>query len=302
MLSIRIGKSVYIVFTDREDVNLSILQIGLSGCFLIGVSLFYYIKSSLENKEAIPIVWKLHYLVLFLVIVSIGIVLPYELNPKFWKNYFIKFIYFSWGVYLLASTFEIRLILWQLIKREKISTKEQWLASVLLGNLLIYAAYIVGYFHLYYVATLVFSLVFYALVVFLLFKKNRNIIFQEIPEKYRSKKIEKGEVEILKRKLNELMHEKKIYKNTNLKLQELSKQLGITPHKLSQLLNDNMGKSFAEYLNELKITEAKKLLTEKSDFTLEAIGYEAGFSSKSSFYATFKKMVGKTPSEFQKSV
>ena len=45
---------------------------------------------------------------------------------------------------------------------------------------------------------------------------------------------------------------------------------------------------------------AKKLLEENNQFTLEAIGFEAGFSSKSTFYATFKKVVDMTPSEFQK--
>ncbi|SEB44507.1 AraC-type DNA-binding protein [Tenacibaculum sp. MAR_2009_124] len=302
MLSIRIGKSVYIVFTEKENVNLTILQIGLSGCFLIGISLFYYIKVSLENIDVVPKLWKLHYLVLILIIFSIGITLPYKTEPKLWGTYFIRFIYLSWGMYLMASTIQIRQILWQFIKREKISIKEQWLLSVLSGNLLIYIAYIVGYFHLYYVATLTFSLVFYGLVVFLLFKKNRNIIFQEVSEKYSSKKIDSGEVAILITRLNDLMFEKKMYKKANLNLKELSKELEVTPHKLSQLLNDNMGKSFSQYINEFKIEEAKKLLHRNDNLTLEAIGYESGFSSKSNFYATFKKIVGKTPSEFKKSI
>ncbi len=302
MLSIRIGKSVYLIFTEREHINLTILQIGLSGCFLIGVSLLYYIKSSLENRNIVPKLWKLHYLTLIVILVSLGIILPYKTNPELWGNYFIKFIYSSWGAYIAASIFEIRQVVWQFIKGNKTSVKEQWLLCVVLGNLLVYAAYIIGYFHLYYVATLVFSLVFYALVIFLLSKKNRKIIFEEVPEKYSSKKIDSGEVDKLTVKLNKLMNEEKIYKNANLKLKELSKELEVTPHKLSQLLNDNMGKSFAQYINQFKIEEAKKLLRENKSFTLEAIGYESGFSSKSSFYATFKKMVGKTPSEYKTSI
>jgi AraC-like DNA-binding protein len=66
------------------------------------------------------------------------------------------------------------------------------------------------------------------------------------------------------------------------------------------LLNDNLGKSFALFINEYRIEEAKHLLKENNSFTLEAIGFEAGFSSKSTFYATFKKVTGQTPSEFKK--
>ena len=81
---------------------------------------------------------------------------------------------------------------------------------------------------------------------------------------------------------------------------DIAKELQISSHQLSQLLNDNLGKSFALFINEFRIEEAKKLLKENNQFTLEAIGFEAGFSSKSTFYATFKKVVGKTPSAYKK--
>ena len=63
-LSLRIGKSVYVIFTERVDRNLLILQIGLSACFLIGVSLFYYLKTSVDNTKVIPKSWKIHFSIL----------------------------------------------------------------------------------------------------------------------------------------------------------------------------------------------------------------------------------------------
>ena len=103
-------------------------------------------------------------------------------------------------------------------------------------------------------------------------------------------------------KLKSMMTEEELYKRPDIKLKDIASELHIIPHKLSQLLNDNVGKSFAQFINEYKIDEAKRLLKENNQFTLEAIGYEAGFSSKSAFYATFKKVVGKTPSEYQKDL
>ena len=98
------------------------------------------------------------------------------------------------------------------------------------------------------------------------------------------------------------MIQHQFHKKTNVKLNDIAKELNMTSHKLSQLLNDNFGKSFAVFINEYRIEEAKKLLKENNQYTLEAIGFEAGFNSKSTFYAIFKKLTNQTPSEYQKGV
>ncbi len=299
-LTLRIGKSVYVIFTPREDRNLYIIQVGLSACFLIGIVLFYYLKSSIENRKVIPKSWKLHFATLVLIIVSVGVIKPYATSHLFWNSFFVWFIYAVWGMYLLASIFIMKNTIKNSIKRGVCTTSEYWLVAVLLANILIYAAYIVGYFYLYLVGTITFSVVFYGLLLFFISKKNRETIFQDIHEKYGMKRIENNEAQLLIDQLTLLMEEKELYKETDIKLQSLAKQIHISTHKLSQLLNDNLGKSFASFINDYRIEEAKRLLKENHKLTLEAIGFEAGFSSKSSFYSTFKKAVGRTPSEFQK--
>jgi len=298
MLSIRIGKSVYSLFSETKD--LLIMQIGLSACFLIGVSLFYYLKSSVENRKNIPFTWKIHVLLLFFVVVIIGVVKPYRTNVDFWRT-FVMVIYWVWGLYILFSGFVLRHICKKIIqKNSECVTSELWLVAVFIGNLLIYLAYLIGYFWFYLVGTLTFSFVFYGLFFFFMFKKNRETIFKDIPKKYEAKKIDKKEADLLLGKLYKAMNEKQFHKNTNIKLNDIAKELRISSHQLSQLLNDNLGKSFALFINEYRIDEAKLLLEEKNKFTLEAIGFEAGFSSKSNFYATFKKATGQTPSEYKK--
>ncbi|WP_437824163.1 hypothetical protein [Tenacibaculum mesophilum] len=58
------------------------------------------------------------------------------------------------------------------------------------------------------------------------------------------------------------MKEEELYKNTAIKLSDISVKIVVSSHKLSQFLNDNLGKSFATFLNEYRIEEAKKLLKE----------------------------------------
>lgn len=300
-LSVRIGKSVYAIFTPREERDLLIMQVGLSACFFIGITLFYYLRSSIQNKKEIPKKWKIHFIIFTIIILVVGIIYPYRYYNYFWNHFFGYFIYVVWGVYLIISAFEVRSLFKKLfIKTTKCSTAELWLLAVFIANVLIFAAYLIGMFYLYLIGTITFSIVFYGLLFFFLSKNNREIIFQDIPEKYAAKKIEKTEATLLIERLDKLMKEKELFKNTNTKLLNVAKELQITPHKLSQLLNDNIGKSFAAFLNDYKVEESKKMLKENHKLTLEAIGFESGFTSKSSFYAVFKKTVGQTPAQYQK--
>jgi AraC-like DNA-binding protein len=290
-----------VIFTERDNRDLLISQIGLSACFLIGISLLYYLKSSVENRKVIPQSWKIHYAILAIAIILTGIIKPYRTSIDFWHQYLVNFIYAVWAIYLIFSGFVLKDIFKKLIsKQSKCTTSEVWLIAVFVANVLIYSAYIIGYFYLYLVGTITFSVVFYALLIFLLFKKNRESVFQDIPEKYAAKKINTNEANKLSNELSSLMQTKVLFKNPDVKLKDLADELNVSKHHLSQLLNDNLGKSFAQYINELRVEEAKRLLVENNQFTLEAIGFEAGFSSKSTIYATFKKGVGQTPAEYKK--
>ncbi len=299
MLSIRIGKSVYMVYNEN-DVLLYI-QIGLSACFLIGVMLFYYIKASLDEIKKVPNSWKIHITILLIFIVVVGILKPYKSERAFWNTYFIRFIYYTWGIYMLLSGYLLRHILKRFIKKYKFcTTSEVWLLVVYTSSLTIYLAYMLGRKKWYISGAVSFSVVLYLVIFFLLFRKNRKEIFTEVEPKYGSKKIENTEAEIFIKRLDAIMEEKKLYKNSNIKLKDIAHELEVSTHYLSQLLNDNLGKSFAQHINTLRTEEAKELLQKNDQFTLEAIGLEAGFSSKSTFYATFKKLTGTTPAEFKK--
>lgn len=103
--------------------------------------------------------------------------------------------------------------------------------------------------------------------------------------------------------LQKLMEEKKPFLNSNLTLNQLAKMLTISPHNLSEVINTQLNQNFFDFVNQYRIEKVKGDLAnaEKQNLTLLAIGLDAGFNSKSSFNAIFKKYTGKTPSEFQKT-
>ena len=299
MLSIRIGKSVYLIFNEQH-VRLY-LQIGLSACFMIGVMLYSYLKASLYPRASIPLLWKLHVFLLLLFIVGVGIWMPYERHPIFWSDYFIDFIYLVWGVYIVLAGFVIKKILKKhLSDRASCEASELWLMIVFSVNVLIYLGYLVGRFQYYILGAILFSVVLYLVIFFLISKKNRAGIFMDLPEKYGARKIEEITVQKMQQKLDVLMVDQKLFANPKLKLLDVAMQMNVTPHQLSQLLNDNFRKSFALFVNEYRVEAAKDMLHTRHELTLEGIGYEVGFSSKSTFYATFKKVSGMTPAQFKK--
>ncbi len=86
------------------------------------------------------------------------------------------------------------------------------------------------------------------------------------------------------------MHSEELYKNPNLKLGDLASRMNMSAHQLSQLLNDNLGKSFSTYINEYRIDEACEKIENGSYFKIEEIGYEVGFNSKSTFSPLSRKL------------
>jgi AraC-like DNA-binding protein len=102
--------------------------------------------------------------------------------------------------------------------------------------------------------------------------------------------------------LERLMKEQKLYKNTDLNIQALSLQLGISKNHLTQIINEQLKMNFFEFINSHRIEEAKRLLLnpEYSHLSLTGIAGESGYKSKATFFANFKKVTGLTPLEWQK--
>ena len=120
--------------------------------------------------------------------------------------------------------------------------------------------------------------------------------------KYEKSSLSPTEIQASFGKIQSLMRTGKYFKNQDLKLLHISNELGIPEHQLSQIINASTGKSFRELVNSFRVEEAKNILLDfHSKYSIEGIAQEAGFKSRASFYATFKKHTGLTPSEFIKS-
>ena len=96
--------------------------------------------------------------------------------------------------------------------------------------------------------------------------------------------------------------QEKFYTQPSASLPGLAKQLHTSPHYLSQVMNECLGKTFFEYLAELRIQEAKAILSSSSQqhLKIEEVAEQTGYLSKSAFSAAFKKHTGQTPGAYRK--
>ncbi|OJJ14417.1 hypothetical protein BKI52_42295 [marine bacterium AO1-C] len=102
--------------------------------------------------------------------------------------------------------------------------------------------------------------------------------------------------------LRQKLHEEKLYRQTNLKLEQLSEQTGITTKQISFILNHHFKKGFNDFINEYRIQEAIDQMNENAlkNTTMEGIALDVGFSSRSTFYRAFKKVTGESPTAYLK--
>ncbi len=105
------------------------------------------------------------------------------------------------------------------------------------------------------------------------------------------------------KKIDKLLNEDKIYLDSKLNEHYFAEALSLQPYLLSKLINQHLGKSFSELINEYRVNEAKEILTSEKgrDITIFAVALDSGFSSESVFYANFKKITGMTPSQYKKA-
>ena len=95
------------------------------------------------------------------------------------------------------------------------------------------------------------------------------------------------------------IEKQRCYRNSNLTLATLADEVGISPHHLSEVLNQHAGQNFNHFINAYRIKEVCNKLTLDRSVAVLDIALQAGFSSKSTFNTIFKKFMGMTPTQYR---
>jgi AraC-like DNA-binding protein len=295
MISTRIIKSVFFFFNPQ--LANEFLQAGLSACFLIGPFLYFYCASGQQRLHKLWVSWPIQLSILIAIILLTITLAPYEKGSTTWSLVF-RIINWQWFGYILLSAYLIKpsfIAVW----RERRLAKSNDIAqvSVLIGVALIWFAYYTSHYTSYIAGALSFSVVLYFNLMFFILHR-RQVNASNNVEKYNDKKITQEQANTHTTQLKCLIKEQGLFQDPTLTINKVAKKLGVSSPYLSQLLNDNIGVTFTNFINEYRIEHAKGLLIENAQ-KVDDIAYACGFNSTSTFYAVFKKHTNMTPAKYR---
>jgi AraC-like DNA-binding protein len=127
---------------------------------------------------------------------------------------------------------------------------------------------------------------------------NLQIVENSTPEEYKESITADN---LYFQKLELLCKEQHIYTDSTLNREKVAEKLGISAGYVSQIVNTITGDNFAHYINQYRVEAVKEMISnsEYENYNLLAMGLESGFTSKTTFYKTFKKVTGQTPNEYK---
>ena len=309
----------YVTFWAKLFVTYPHLS-GLSNAlpWLFGPVLYLYI-SQLQQKKVVKLNRKtvLHFLPFTLHLIYL---LPYYLSSATYKLTVIRQPpVFKWQVFIscwgqVISLIVYAVLIYRLTHHKKQRNQSLHTISLLfLAFALSFASYYImvyGFKYVkiydYYISVSMAITIYW--VGYIGFMKPETLQMvkiepQPVPTpKYKNSGLAKHHAEHLLEKLRGLMQTEQLYLNPELKMKEVAEKMGISSHHLSQILNDQAGQNYADFVNSYRIQAARQKLSnpQTAHEKIIAIAYDVGFNTKASFNAHFKKQTGMSPSAYKK--
>jgi ligand-binding sensor domain-containing protein/AraC-like DNA-binding protein len=147
---------------------------------------------------------------------------------------------------------------------------------------------------------ILFMLIVLAAAVYYIYKKRPF----DRKEKYKTSALTPQFAGECIKRLERLMETEKLYRDADLSLQSLAEKISVSPHVLSQVLNEKLNRNFPDFINWYRVEEAKKIFrTPKgAQKKIAAVAFDVGFNTIVAFYNAFKKYTDMTPAQYKKQV
>ncbi|MBQ8656908.1 MAG: helix-turn-helix domain-containing protein [Prevotella sp.] len=107
--------------------------------------------------------------------------------------------------------------------------------------------------------------------------------------------------QLLMDRIRKLMDERQVFLNNDLKLEDISKELGVHRNDISACINSQTGCTVPQFINGYRVEQAKQLLRDVPEKKVSAVWMDCGFTNEQTFFRIFRATTGMTPKEFQKA-
>ncbi|RKE91001.1 AraC family transcriptional regulator [Ichthyenterobacterium magnum] len=310
-----------------KDVGLSLnfgLNLFIPFEFLM-LPFFYFFVRSYLNKKIIIYKSIILFTPFVLVIIYQIIINSYFVYPKIIDiiNLIIEYVSMTFSIVIIVLVFRCIIVYEkENIKyhSSKIKMNTKWLKKVLLIGLILCVLWFLsvsffesfskeGYYQYYPlwigISILIYWIAYGSIFQTYVFNQRIHIRNSILPKNIQQiggdKKIKYSNVNLFN-EIFSYIEKNKLYLNPDLNVSIIANTFNISKGYLSRLISFNSELNFNDYINTLRVEEAKTMLNDKvyNDYTILAIGLESGFNSKTSFYSAFKKFTNKTPNQYKK--
>jgi len=110
-------------------------------------------------------------------------------------------------------------------------------------------------------------------------------------------------MQLLIEQMNNYINNHQPFRESDFNIASLSHSLNVPQHHLAYVFRHVINKSFTDFRSELRVNYVKEILKNgmPKELTIESVGTDAGFTSRATFFAVFKKVTGMTPTQFLKN-
>ena len=146
------------------------------------------------------------------------------------------------------------------------------------------------------------SISYYFLFFFAIFYTTISHKLENEEVRTKSKPLPDSDMELLMRRIEELVVGKKMYLEPELSLLQIASALNEKERNISNTINTIQHRNLNDYINSLRIEHACKLLIAHKEKPIFEVMYESGFNTKGAFNQVFKKITGETPTQYRNAM
>ena len=294
-----------------------VYPIGLTCFFFIGPLQYIYFKAIIETELNPPPFFIFHFLPGIIALLIMIFFHPKYANFSIPPENYLQFIRKQNPVYVIVSLCSVLsfsgYIAVLLKKALHLYTRSKTIKKTMQRIILFFIIFLIPALALWFtyfsgligiLKAIHVYMTLYLVLIYLLSNRYPQFIhiikIEADRDHYLQSQIKNIDVNMVIKDFNSLMNDEKLYRNEKINLKEISSRLNITPHQLSEILNNRVGENFFTLVNEFRILEAKGWLIQNPDDSILSIAYKVGFNSPSSFYSAFKKITGISPTTYRK--